>query len=158
MNEFFVDGAGPAPLGSPGGASISCLPGEVYQTPVLDLTQVALGIELVPAKPGYFPVIVNAWWRIETLRGTQATAAQVRAGSDAARLNLFTLSNTPSNSNINSGVSQSLSLASLGLNGNLQRLGNTPVYMDLASGAIGTDSTFALTASFAAYVLWLPVP
>ena len=158
MNEFFIDGGGPAPLGTPGGAGISCLPGEVYQTPVLDLTAVTLGIELVPAKPGYFPVIVTAWWRIEALRGTQASAAQIRAGSNVARTNLFTLSNTPSNGNINSGVPQSLSLASLGLNTNLSRLNNTPVFMDVATGAVGTDGTFALTASFAAYVLWLPVP
>jgi len=158
MKDFVNDvGLGPAPLGSPGSAGLVAFPVELYQTPNLDLTVPNLGIELIPAKPGHFPVLVNANWIIDSASGTQTTPPTTRAGSDAGHVNFASQTSTkPSNASVNGANVPSMGDGNANAALTLRRIPNAPVIFDIVAGAQGTG-TFAVRGRFSVSVNWVSV-
>lgn len=154
--DFLGNGLGPVPGSNPGGGLVA-YPNETFETPILDLTVPQLGIELVPAKPGHIAFSILAATIIESVTGTQVTPATWRAGSDAARVNQSPLVSTPSNANVNAANPPCVG----GLGGNIftspqQQFANTPVLLDVVSGASGTGG-FSLRGRFSMSITWLAV-
>lgn len=157
--DFFVPGLGPVSLkGDGSGSGLVAYPAEVFTTPLLDFTVPTLGIELVPAKPGHYPIQLTnpRTIIIESVSGTQATAAQIRAGSDPAHTNYLPLTNQPSNANVNGAVPPSFAPGSNVVN-TTHRIPNTPVIFDLVTGAVGTAPGFVLKARYMTVVIWISV-
>ena len=111
------------------------------------------GIELVPAKPGYFPVFSSTKWVIQAVSGSQATPANVNAGSDGAHSNFFASQASPSNANVNASVPTSIIGGPTAAANTVKRILNAPVIMDITSGAQGTG--LVLRASLLVWVIWL---
>jgi hypothetical protein len=155
-SDFIGSGAGPIPLGSPGSGSLAAYPVETFISPPIDLTLVTLGIELVPAKPFYFPWLVNANWLIESFTGTQTSPPTFNAGSDLAHLNFISsTSASPSNANTNAS-SPPAAVAGPPMvfpATPLRSIANATVFLDIASGAVGTGS-FSLKARLVVDVAW----
>ena len=158
--DFFVPGLGPLPVGaSPLAGSLLAFPAETYISPMLDFTQPISGIELIPAKQGHLPIspllgVTYFAVVIKSVTGTQTTPAHFRAGSDPGHVNFFSLQSAPINSDVNSAVPPSLGQINSFVGGR-QMFANTPVILDITTGAIGTDSTFSLTGYIVAYVMWM---
>lgn len=158
MYDILGSGAGPAPLGRAGGSGLVVYPDECFQTQQIDLTQVASSIELLPAKPGYFPVLIAAHFLIEATSGTQTTPLTCRAGSDAGHVNFFpTTANAPSNADVNATNVPSISTSiNAGSANNIQRIPNATVFFDITAGAQGTGG-FTLRGKFNLIVKWVSV-
>ena len=154
MNDVLGNGAGPS--GFPGGGGLVAYPDECFQTPQLDLTVPTLGIELVPAKPGYYPMFVNGRWLIESHAGTQTTPPTTQAGSDAGHVNfLANASTTPANADVNNANPPSISTSiNAGTVNTVQRIPNATVFFDVVAGAQGTGG-FALRGKFTCIVKWV---
>jgi hypothetical protein len=153
--DYLGNGTGPASLGSPGAGTAVAFPHETYVTPLLDLTKAQLGIELLPAKPGYFPILLQTTWSIEQVSGTQTVPASVQAGSDAAHSNfLFASSTTPSNANVNAANPPSIAAgpSNATFQNGLQT--NAPIFLDITSPCQGTGG-FQLKAKLFMLVGWL---
>ena len=105
MRSSIYKGLGPQPLSSGALGGATAYPYENFQTPLLDLTVGSqLGIELVPARPGYVPVQVLREWIVEVFTGTQVTPATSQSGQNAAHNNFQPLNSTPTNANLNTFV------------------------------------------------------
>lgn len=156
----FSPGVGPQKLEGPDmlSGSIGAYAVEVFQTPLLDLTKTYQKIELVPARPGYFPINLTtgkAQWSIEKVSGTQTTPPTIRAGNDPAHTNFFTSTSTnPSNADVNGANPPSVA------NGPFLPLGtefsNATVYFDLTSPAVGTGG-YSCMARLTCAVAWISV-
>lgn len=158
-------GVGPLMLEGPGTNSAGSLGlVEIFQSPLLDLTQTYSNIELVPARPNLVPYPTDlagpGSWLIEKLAGVQTSPPTIRAGSDAGHQNfILTTSTTPSNANFN--ASAAAPCISSGPNtgvtsGTLKRIPNTPILFDLTSPAAGTGGYICLARYFVA-VMWIAV-
>ena len=157
-NDNLGYGQGPASLGSPGSGAIISFPYEMYQSPQLDLTQINLGIELVPAKPGYIATRQGSLWVIELVQGVQTVPLQVQAGSNAAHTNFFASSPVPSNVDVNGAVPPCFATSPVVTSAanTVQQFPNTPIIMDVTVGAQGTGG-FALKGRLCSIVFWAPV-
>lgn len=158
VRNSIIMGLGPQALEGPGLVSGSnvAFPLEIYQTNLLDLTIPHLNIELVPAKPGHIPIQLSRNWIVESRSGTQVTPAQFQAGSNAAHNNYNTLSSTPSNANVNGSTPIAYLLGGTAQPMNLQLFPNTPIMLDVISGASGTGG-FSLKARYDMHILWVAV-
>lgn len=147
-------GAGPVPLGPT--ASLAAYPVEAFESPILNLATTTLGIEMIPAKPGYFPSLINLFWIITSKAGTQTTPPTCRAGANSTHDNLWTTSSTtPSNASVNGAAPPSVAFGPLTVNYAARALPNTPIIMDVTTGAQGTGG-FTLRAKMLLVVFWLP--
>lgn len=162
----FNEGLGPQLLEGLGSISGSSTPFafEIYTTPLLELTQAYTDIEIVPAKPGYFPVLCLpasvANIIIESVVGVQTSPPVYRAGSDPSRLNFMTETTTPSNANVNAAAALGLPGASGGpINPASQlsskRFPGLPIYFSLVTPAVGTGG-YSCKAKIVIPVIWLP--
>lgn len=157
----FGMGVGPQSLEGPGTQSASAGPFvDLFQSPLLDLTQVVSNIELVPARPNLIPFPVNlvtAFWFVEQRSGTQTSPPTIQAGSDAAHQNFFTTtSTTPSNANLNASVVPA-PIAGPGIgvfSGTLKRIPNAPIMLDLTVPAAGTGG-YSCRARIFVVVAWI---
>lgn len=130
---------------------------ETFETQKIDLTQSASNIELIPARPGYFPVAASVQWLIESQAGTQTTPPTTNAGSDAAHTNFFPSSaTTPSNASVNAAAPPSFANAPAQAADTVQRIANATVFLDITAGAQGTGG-FALTGKLVVTVFWISV-
>jgi hypothetical protein len=159
--DYLGQALGPMALGPfPTSGFQVMYPIEIYQTQILDLTKTASGIELVPAKPGHYPVIFSSTrFLVEAVNGTQTTPAQMQAGSDAAHTNLFISSALPSNANVNAVSPSALPGLALGpalATDTIRRIPNATVLMDITAGAQGTGS-FALRGKLSINVAWIAI-
>lgn len=154
--DFLGPGAGPISTGT-GGAGFGAYAVEAFESPILDLTTTALGVELVPARPFYTPRLITASWLIEKVAGTQTSPPTVRAGNDAAHGNFIgQMSTTPSNANTNAAATPCVvtgPTAGTALGPTVQTITNAPVLLDIVSGATGTGG-FMLKARLVVLVLW----
>jgi len=138
------------------------LPCETYQTPLLDLTQATLGIELVPAKPGYIPIGLTSIWLIETSTGTQTTPPSIQAGNDSAHTNIMAnTSTTPSNANAASCVGNTPALAGGPSTASAAQLAaqhnqNAAVVFDVTAGGQGTGG-YTLKGKLVLVIMWQAV-
>ena len=159
MSIQVQQGVGPQPLESPGaGAAYKSLPVvEVYVTSPLDLTQPHLGIELVPARPGYVPFNFDfSQWVILSTSGTQVTPATVQAGSNPAHNNYIASQSIPSNADVAAAVppcGASPNANTLQTAGQQVFPGNA-VILDVTAGAQGTGG-FTLVARMTIQVRWI---
>jgi|SRR5579863_3571367 len=138
-------GLGPENLeGNPTSGSFVALWPEVFQTPLLDLTKTLSSMELVPARPGHFPVVcVLANWCIESVSGVQTAPVVYQAGQNAAHTNVFAaLTNGPSNADVNGANPPSFGGQSIGAS-RVQLIVNTPVFLDITAGAQGVSKLLA---------------
>lgn len=157
LNDYLARGQGPVPLGSTGGGSLCGFPVENFQTPLLDLTTANLAIELVPARPGYAPIVNFAEWIISQKFGTQTSTATYRAGSNTGHSNFIASVSEPSNAQVNAGSSGPY-IASSAFTAliDVKLIPNATVYLDVTAGASGTGG-FALLASLSVSVAWVAV-
>jgi len=158
-NGYLGQGQGPAPIGPGTTGALSAYPVEMYQSPLLDLTQTVSGIELIPARPGYIPIIELALWETEFTAGTQTSPPTVRAGNDAGHTNFInTSSTTPSNANVNAANVPCLITGPTGAlsNQTAQQIPNATVLLDVTAGAAGTGG-FALRAKLVCMIFWVAV-
>ena len=148
LQDILGNGVGPS-------GTTASLPGESFQTDLLDLTQPLLGIEVVPAKPGYAPIIFSPEWVIESVSGTQTSPPVYNAGTNPAHTNYNLAANTPTNAATNAAVPPCLAV---GPSSTLpiQLTPNAPVIMDITAGAQGTGS-FSLKARLLLTVAWIAV-
>jgi hypothetical protein len=154
MDNFEL-GVGPIPESNPGGGLIS-LPLISYQTPLLDLTKVTLGIELIPAKPGFVPFVASSFWSIEKASGTQTASPTTQLGSDVAHTNVYgPLAAQPSNADVNGANVPSIAQGNIS-SFNLQLFPNAPCMFDVTAGAQGTGA-FSLMGRFNVDVFWIQV-
>jgi hypothetical protein len=130
---------------------------EVFQTPLFNLTNTYSNIEIIPARPGYYPLAFNTAWIIESLSGTQTSPLTLRAGSNPGHSNIFPLQSTnPSNANVNVAVPPSIASGlTIAVPNNTQQIAKATVYMDITAPASGTGG-FACTARMSFFVLWIP--
>lgn len=156
MFDVLGNGVGPAPVGTSGSAGLAAYPCEVFISPILDLTVPNLGIEIVPARPGYVPEWLGSLWIFESITGTQTTAAVSKAGSNAAHTNLLGSGTGPDNADTNAAHPPSVGFGSQINTYSLQRIPNATVYLDVTSGASGTGG-FSLRARCAIIVMWMAV-
>lgn len=149
-------GVGPIPEGVAGSGSLSAFPATTFQTQLLDLTQAQLNIELIPARPGYFPIPTSGNWVIEQASGTLVTPPTTRAGSDVGHTNFIPqAATTPSAANVNAANPPSLASGPANAGNTVQRIPNTPVILDVVAGASGTGA-FALKGRLQITVFWFP--
>jgi len=129
---------------------------ETYSTPVLDLTKIVTGIELVPARPGYIATQLNREWIIVQFAGTQTSPTTYQAGSDAAHQNYAAPSPTPTNAVVNAIVNT----PAIGNGGGIvtggQRFPNATIFLDITVAAQGTGG-FTLLARYVTNVWWIAV-
>jgi hypothetical protein len=159
INDFLGGGLGPLPLSAPFvGGGLVAFPVESFTTPLLDLTQVALGIELAPAKPGHYAVpIGNMFIVVESKSGTQTTPPTTRSGSNAAHTNSFPqISTRPANADVAAVAVPGFILGPAAAAAGVQQIANAPVIFDLVSGALGAGG-FSLFARFVGRFYWVPV-
>lgn len=152
------DGLGPTPLGSSGAGSLVAFSHEVYESPTLDLTQTVSNVEIIPAKPGHVAAFVtgDAFWVIESVAGTQVTPPTIQMGSNAAHTNYIPSSAaTPPNADVNAATPPSISTFPTAAGNTVQRLANTPVFLDITAGASGTGG-YACRARLSVLVRWMP--
>lgn len=151
-----VLGSGPQMLEGPGSISgaAGAYPTEVFQTPLLDITQAVSNIEILPARPGYFPFNILSQWVIESVTGAQTVPATIRAGSDPAHLNFYPSINTaPSNANVNAAVPPSLADALNTTGVALKKFPGAPVFFDITAPAAGTGG-YSCKARLVILVVW----
>lgn len=152
MLDILSNGTGPIPEAANAGRSP--YPHETFVSPVLDLTVPTLGIELIPARPGYFAVATSITWVIELVSGTQTSPANFRAGTDPSHLNFITANGRPLNTDVNGAVTPSVAVGG-GLGAvTLPRTSGTTVIMDVTAGAVGTGN-FALRGRLAVIARWI---
>jgi hypothetical protein len=160
MIDYLGTGLGPQNLGSPGAAGLVAFPMEVFISPVLDLSKVTLGIEIIPGRTGLIPWRTSMAWLIEDASGTQATAPVLQAGSDAAHTNFFPSSSSPTNSDVASciGVTPCFSpgFANSSVNQQNQKFAGLPTIMDITSGGLGSVG-YTLRGRFYTTVFWMSV-
>lgn len=118
----------------------------------LDLATTHSGIVLIPARPGFFPVMTSRNWTIKAFSGTQSTAAQSRAGSDGGHVNFFTLTAAPTNAEV-TGTPPNLAAGPGFPALSTTRIPNADIIMDVPTAATGTGG-FALTAELTVVVFW----
>ena len=153
-------GAGPSPLGSPGSGSLVMFPAESFETALLDLTVPNLGVEIVPAKPGYISVPNTAVWLIEQAQGNQTVPLSVQLGSDPAHVNwLASVSTFPTAAQFNACVGITpCEPGGVGFAGGaalaLPHPPNTPIFMDVTAGAQGTGPMI-FKARLVIWVFWV---
>lgn len=155
--DFIGQGAGPIPVGTTG-AGLASYPFEGFESATLDLTQITLGLEIIPARPGYFPYIFGALWIVESVSGVQTSPPTFQAGNDAAHTNtILPNSTTPSNANVNAANSV-CAVTGPGLlnSGTVKKIPNATVFLDITAPAVGTGG-FALKARLWVEVIWLAV-
>jgi len=152
--DFLGSGLGPSTLGSPGSGALVPLAFETYETQQLDLTVPNLGIELIPAKPGYVPVAYVGYWIIDGQSGTQTSAAVAQAGSDAGHSNFLASTATPSNAEVNGSNPPSLAISPNIPADTVKMFANSPVILDVTTAAQGTGS-FSLLARLSISVFWI---
>ena len=154
-----VMGAGPALLEGPGTNSAGEVAylAEVFQTPLFDLTKTYSNIEIIPARPGYYPLPLLTEWVIESFSGTQTSPLTLRVGNDPGHVNIFALQSTnPSNVDVNAAIPPSYATGlTVAVSNNTQRIANAPVYMDITAPASGTGG-FTCTARLSFIVVWFP--
>lgn len=161
MFDFLGVGAGPSALG-PGAGSAIAFPGEVYETGLLDLTVPNLGVEIVPAKPGYIPIGLSPVILVEQVAGTQTTPMSSQAGSDSAHTNFVVPGSVaPTNASINACVGNTPAVVGgLSVSGNAARAAqhftNAPIILDITAGAQGTGG-FILKARLVFTIFWTAV-
>lgn len=150
-------GLGPQSLQGAGSGSGEnpAYPLEVYQTPVLDLTKTYSDVELLPARPGYFPVILTSVWVIISRSGTQTTPPTFQAGNNTAHTNLIaSVSTLPSNADVN-GANPPSQTSTVGAVVNLtQRIVNATSYFDITAAASGTGG-YSCMAQLVVEVVWM---
>lgn len=157
--DYFGNATGPAALGSPGAGSTVMYPCEAFQTPQLDFTRpTTTSIELVPARPGHFPLILTSIFLIETATGTQTSPPTTRAGNNATHDNLIAQNSTnPSNAAFNTpSVAPCISGGGSVPAAATQRIPNAPVFFDVVTGSAGTGG-YALKGKFVVFVLWTAI-
>ena len=136
--------------------SANAFPYETYQTPLLDLTMSQLGIEIIPARPGHIPLLFQIFWIMETLSGTQVTPLQAQMGSNAAHNNLAPLSSAPSNATVNGFTTPFYTRGGASAGNGTQQIPNSPVFLDVVSGAQGTGG-FALKGRLLVATYWVAI-
>lgn len=158
LTDFFNgSGLGPLPNGSPNGGSLVPFPIECFVTPVLDLTIPTLGLEIIPARPGFYPFLQNLSWVIENLAGVQTTPPTIQAGSDPAHMNMLTPFQTPSNANLATILGSTPATAGGGNSvSGTQQFPNAPAFLDITIGSVGTGG-FVLRARAVVRVGWIGV-
>jgi len=164
INDFLGGGLGPIPLGSPAGGGLLAFPAESFISPLLDLTVPTLGIELVPARPGYFAVPSgNAIILVEQAAGTQTSPPTTRAGSDPGHTNSIPSASTQPTSGAINGLIAAGALpgftigpVSTANTAGVQQLANTPIILDIVTGAQGTGG-YILKAKIEIRVFWVAV-
>lgn len=159
-SDYLGNGLGGIPLGSPNAATLSAFPAEEYQSPLLDFTVPNLGVEIVPAKPGYVAVRMVAGaigFVIEQVAGTQTTPMTMNAGSDPAHTNIYISSTVrPANADVNTAVPPSIAATPTPAATTVQLFPNAPIVLDITAGAQGTGG-FTLKGRFLIRVQWIPV-
>jgi hypothetical protein len=151
-------GNGPSLLEGPGtnSAGTCAYALDQFQTPLFDLTKTYSGIEVIPARPGYYAYPLSFVWIIESFAGTQVTPVVFQMGSNPAHNNILPSQSNPSNANVNAAVPPSTAIAAtVTVATGTQYIANAPVYMDITSPASGTGG-FACTARLAYYIFWIP--
>lgn len=153
-------GVGPEPLEGPGAvaASLVAFQAETYQTPLIDISQPLSGMELIPARPGHFPVLLNALygvWDIESVTGTQTSPVHLQAGNNAAHTNMFASTTTPSNGDVNGANVPSLTFlnATFNIAAPATQIPNATVFLDVTVPAAGTGG-FKCMARLSVTVVW----
>lgn len=158
--DYLGNGIGPVQIGTAGSGTLVVFPGETYQTPLLDLTQITLGIELIPAKLGHIPRLsssVSSRWMVESFSGTQVTPATLQAGSDAAHSNFIApVSTSPDNASVNAANPISFAQGPAEAAVTTQKIPGAPVIFDVVAPCVGTG-LFSLKARFACFVTWVAV-
>jgi len=152
-------GVGPEPSDGPGTPSSSLIayPMEIFQTPLIDISQPLSGMELIPARIGHIPILIvqlAGEWAIESVVGVQTSPVHVRAGSDAAHSNFLSSTTTPSNADVNGAVVPSLTSLNTTGPGPVTFFPNTPVYFDITVPAAGTGG-FSCLARLIIAVNWV---
>lgn len=152
-------GVGPESLeGQSASGSILAYPGEIYQTPLIDISQPLSNLELIPARIGYFPVFIaglGGMCAIESVTGTQTSPVHIQAGNNAAHTNLFATTTLPSNADVNGASVPSLTTLNPPTN-LLTMIQNATVFFDITVPAVGTGG-FKCLARFAVVVVWMSV-
>lgn len=151
--DILGNGLGPSRNSSSPSSGMVAFPSEIYESPLLDLTQVTLGIELIPAKPGYFPVLSSARWLIEAFSGAQTTPCTSQAGNDPAHTNVLAAGTSPTNGATNTSVPPCVLSAGSAAAVTVKRFANAPVIFDVTAGAQGTGG-FTLMAKFFCTINW----
>lgn len=154
-------GAGPSALGSPGGASLVRYPVEVYQSPLLDLG-IVQSVELIPAKPGFIPAcpVVQAFWMIEGLNGTQTLPPTWQVGSDPSHRNFIDRQTTTTPFTGEGTTPPYYTQIFTSFLTNVPVLPNLPTYLDIVSAAAGTPANgaaFQVLARLVVPVMWIAV-
>jgi len=149
MLDFLDAGVGPIPAGPSGRVPF---PFESYATPILDLTVANPGLELVPARPGYFAQLSSSLWVIESTTGTQTAPATFQAGDNITHDNVMTSTSTPSNTDVNTAQAPSRGSGGTAAADGLMRNPGRPIVIDVTAAA-GTGS-FTLRARFIITVWW----
>ena len=159
VRQSIYMGLGPQAFAGPGLGSGAALPFplETYQTPLLDLTKTYSNIELLPARPGFYPVIISSMWLIESHSGTQTTPPTIQAGNDLNHVNIIPLSATrPSNANVNAIGQNGICTASAAAANTVQKIIGVPVFFDLTVPAVGTGG-YSCFGHYVLIVCWMAV-
>ena len=156
-------GVGPLFLEQDGGARSSGLvvpSTEIYQTPLLDISQPVFGIEVVPAKFGLVAVtfaLPNNQWFVESIVGVQTSPPHCQAGSDAAHTNLYAPdTGDPINALVNAGTAPPFLAGVASATALAAYMPNTPVFFDLTVGATGTGG-YKCMAKLIFIITWIAV-
>src|SRR6267142_2458719 len=155
-------GTGPQALegSNTNSASVGAYPVELFQTPLLDLTKTYSNIEIIPARPGYFPVVLSSSfpeWVIESVSGTQTSPPTIQAGNDAGHVNTIpNTATTPSNALVNAAVPPTVASGPAAPAATVKRVPNTPVFMDVTVAAQGTGG-YSCLARLSFVVCWIAV-
>lgn len=155
-------GTGPQTLEGPGtnSAAVVAYPVEPFQTPLLDLTKTYSNVELIPARPGYVPIVASGFfpeWVIESVTGTQTSPPTIRAGNDAGHVNTIpSTATTPTNALVNTAVPPTVVTGPANPAVTLKRIPNAPVFMDITVAAQGTGG-YSCLARLSIVVYWFAV-
>ena len=154
-------GAGPSALGSPGGASLVRYPVEIYQSPLLDLSLIQT-VELIPAKPGHIPAcpVVQAFWIIEALNGTQILPPTWQVGSDPSHQNFIARQTTTTPFTGEGTNPPYYTQIFTSFITTAPSLPNLPTYLDILSAATGNPANgaaFQVIARLVVPVMWIAV-
>lgn len=150
-------GTGPQILDGQSSGSACAYGPDVFQSPLLDLTTSYANVEILPARPGYYPLVISASWIIESASGTQTTPPTFQAGNDAAHTNiLINQSTTPSNANVNAAAAPCRAgFATTNTSAATKRIAGSTVYFDLTVPATGTGG-YSCKAKLSLLVFWIP--
>lgn len=153
LTDFVQPGLGPGLPGDPSsGIGVVAFPVETFETQTLDLTVANLGLELIPARPGYVPVFVSSYFVITASSGTQTSPLVSQAGQDAAHTNFWASQNGLSNATVNAGTAPYASIGPMAAAAaTVQRNKNATVILDVTTGAVGTGG-FTLSGRFVVVV------